>query len=124
MLKPKTEFFNPAKTVYVLRAFKAMGRNFVQGDAFDWVRLSIDKRRVGQLFLSRQLCHADALPASKTVYNPAQALLELGFTPELIASEFDGELIKKIHGTTSREGLNILLDTHTKKEKVKARGSK
>lgn len=51
--------FNPAVPVVARRAFTGAGRHFRPGDAVDWKRMSIDQRRVRQLFDSGKLMHKD-----------------------------------------------------------------
>jgi len=61
--------FDPAKPLVVRRFFVAAGRHFKIGDDFDWRRLSVDQRRVKQLFDIGKLMH----PAQATAQRPAPA---------------------------------------------------
>lgn len=61
--------FDPAKPLVVRRFFVAAGRHFKIGDDFDWRRMSVDQRRVKQLFDIGKLMH----PAQATAQRPAPA---------------------------------------------------
>ena len=51
--------FNPSEPVVVRRHFVAAGRHFKIGDDFDWKRMSVDQRRVRQLYEAGKLMHRD-----------------------------------------------------------------
>lgn len=51
--------FDPKRPLVARRHLVAAGRHFKIGDPFDWRRMSVDQRRVRQLFDAGKLMHTD-----------------------------------------------------------------
>jgi len=117
----KSEIFYTEKPVYVLKPFKAFGQQFSTGELFNWRRHSMTKRRVAQMFFTRQLSHGGVISDEMKQYVPAAALLDLGYSAEDVNDKFDKEQIKAINATESKDALNALLESfQTEKPKVKS----
>lgn len=116
----KSEIFYTEKPVYVLKPFKAFGRQLTTGELFNWQRHSMTKRRVAQMFFTRQLSHGGVLPESVKEYLPAAALLDLGYSTE-DATKFSKEQVKAINATAHKDELiSILASFQVEKPKAKA----
>jgi len=50
--------FNPSEPLVATKSFRANGRHYKPGDAFDWKKQSLDQRRVRQMFDARYLVAA------------------------------------------------------------------
>lgn len=68
--------FDPKRPLVARRHLVAAGRHFKIGDPFDWRRMSVDQRRVRQLFDAGKLMHTDEdapAPEAKLAPEPVKA---------------------------------------------------
>lgn len=60
------ETFDPSRPLVARRPFSAGGRNYANGDPFDWRRMAVSLRRVRQLFDAGYVRHPREEMASST----------------------------------------------------------
>jgi len=58
--------FNPSEPLVAAKSFRANGRHYKPGDAFEWKKQSLDQRRVRQMFDARYLIAASEYKQPKS----------------------------------------------------------